>query len=134
MTWHHIVLNLGVGFVVIACVGIVVWVIVKEWRDTTRRVEIISAFLNLRHWADKNGYTILFREQVWYSPFVKSGRAQLVFRVVVQDKKRERRWAWVHCGSRLDVKWMDPESWIASSSVASSSNDNSRWDHEMVQT
>ncbi|HKI20182.1 MAG TPA: hypothetical protein VKA15_19995 [Isosphaeraceae bacterium] len=132
MTWHTVVRCLGVGFLVIACVGIAVWVIVKEWRDKERRVEVIMAFSNLQRWADKNGYTILFREQVWYSPFLKNGRAQVVFRVVVQDQRGEKKWAWVHSGSRFDVRWLEPESWLASSSVASSSSkDDPLSDHEL---
>jgi len=132
LTWLNVVRFLCVGFLLTACVGIAAWVMAKEFRDMVRRVEAIGAFANLRRWADKNRYTILFREQVWDSPFLKIRSAQVVFRMVVQDQRGERKWAWVLSCSPFEVRWTKPESWFASSSVARSSSKDEHLDGTQV--
>jgi len=132
LNWLDPVRWLGVGFLVTACFGIAAWVMAKEWKDMVRRVAAVEAFANLRGWADKNAYTILLREHVHDSRFLKDGSAHVVFRVVVQDQRGERKWACVLSGSQLEVRWIKPEIWFASSSIASSSSkDDPLWDHEL---
>ena len=105
LTWLTLFRWLGVGFLVCFCIGIWVRVTVKDW-VTLRRVEVFGALANLQRWADMNGLTILFREQVWDEPVVGNDAAQAVFRVVVQDRSGQRKWALVRSGRRFEVTWI----------------------------
>ena len=117
--WFNVVRGLGVGVLVTAGAGIAIWVIAREFRDMLRQVSVIEATANVRRWADKQGYTILFHEQVGGSSVVDVGRVQIGYRVVVQDQRGERKWAWILSGRRFEVKWIKPESWFALSAVGS---------------
>ena len=85
------------------------------------------AFSNLRQWADTNGFTILLQEQVWDGPFFENGGQQIVFRVVVQDRSGERKWARVSSGRRFEVRWTKPESSFATLA----SHDDPLWDEQL---
>ncbi len=117
--WFDVVRGLGVAVLVAAGAGIAIWVIVKEFRDMLRRVNVIEATARVRRWAEEQGYTIQFQEQVGDSSVLDAGRVQIVYRVVVQDQQGERKWASILSGSRFEVKWMAPESWFTLSSVGS---------------
>jgi hypothetical protein len=64
---------------------------------------------------------------VWDSPFLDRGGPPIVFRVVVQDRSGQRKWARGSCGGRLEVRWIKPESWVA----ASHSKANPLWDDDL---
>ena len=127
LTWLNVFRWLGVGCLMSVCIAIVVRVMAKEMRDMARRLEVIGAFSNLQRWADMNGFTILLRKQVWDGPFFEDGGPQIVFRVVVQDRSGQRKWARVLCGKRFEVRWVKPESSFASPR----SNDDPLWDQEL---
>lgn len=127
LTWLNVFHWLGIALLVSLCMGTAVRVMAKELRDMVRQGEVIEAFSNLRRWADVNGFTILLREQVWDSPSLDNGGAQVVFRVVVQDRSGQRKWARVRSGKRFDVRWIKPESSFASSR----SQDDPLWDQEL---
>ncbi len=122
---------LGLGLLVIAGAGAAVRVVFNEIMDLKRVSELGRALSDVRGWADNNGYTILSRERVWESPFVKNGIGQLVFHVVVLDHRVERKWAWVLCGNRFEVRWTEPESWSARLTIASPCKDDPLWDQEL---
>ena len=46
-TWLDLARSVGPGVVATACVGIVICLIVKEFRDMLRRVAVLDAFSNL---------------------------------------------------------------------------------------
>jgi hypothetical protein len=113
MTWFNVVRDLGSGLLLTACAGIAIGVIANEFRDMLRRVGVIETASKLGRWADKHGYTILFQEQVSDCSIINKANPQLVFRVVVQDQRGERRWARISSGRRFEVRWIEPESWFA---------------------
>jgi hypothetical protein len=132
VTWFNAVRYVGLGLLVTACVGIAIWVIANEFRDMLRRVGMIEAASNLGRWANKHGYTILFKEQVSGGYIVNEGRPHTAFRVVTQDQQGERRWAWISAGRRFEVRWIKPESWFALSSAGCSSSEvEALWDREL---
>jgi hypothetical protein len=114
LTWFIVFRWIGVAVLASICVGIAVRAMAKDWRDL-RRVEVFGALANLQQWADTNGFTILLREQVWDSPFLENGCAQVAFRVVVNDRSGQRRWATVVSGRRFEVRWIKPDTFFAMS-------------------
>lgn len=126
LTWLAGFCWLGVGPLVCVCLGIAVRVMAKDW-VMIRRVEVFGAFSNLQYWADTNGFMILFREQVWDNPYLGNGVAQVVFRVVVQDRSGQRKWARILCGTTVEVRWIKPESWFAMSPAKR----DPLWDREL---
>jgi hypothetical protein len=132
LTWFNVVRYVGLGLLVTACAGIAIWVIANEFRDMLRRVGMIETASNLGRWAGKNGYTILFQEQVSDGSITNKGGPHIAFRVVVQDQQGERRWAWISSGRRFEVRWIKAESWFALSSAGSPSSDvEPLWDREL---
>ncbi len=56
----------------------------------------------LEYWEDKNGYQIIHREFRMFSkgPFLwQSSRNQVVYYVVIKDKRGKTHSGWVRCGS-----------------------------------
>jgi hypothetical protein len=125
--WLTVFRWLGLGILVAICMGIAGRVIAQELRDMVRRMEVIRAFSNLRQWADTNGFTILRQQQVWDSPFLENSDAPIVFRVVVQDRSGQRKWARVMSGRRLEVRWSKPEPSLA----FSPSKEDPLWDQDL---
>lgn len=121
LTWFNVVRFLGVALIVTTCGGLAIRVIAQEFRDMSRRTGMIEAAANVRRWADKHGYTIMFQQQVRESSALDKGSAQIVFRVVLLDQRGETKWAWILSGSQFEVRWIKPESWFVFSSVGSSS-------------
>jgi hypothetical protein len=126
-TWLTVFHWLGFGFLVAMCTGIAIRAVAQQFRDTVRRMEVVRAFSSLRQWADTHGFLILRREQVWDRPFLEKGGSPIVFRVVVQDRSGQRKWARVMCGANLEVRWIKPESSLASSW----SKNDPLWDQEL---
>jgi len=73
----------------------------------------------LEYWEDKNGYQIIHREFRMFSkgPFLwQSSRNQVVYYVVIKDKRGKTCSGWVRCGSwfggplknEIMVIWDDP--------------------------
>jgi hypothetical protein len=124
--WLNACRWLGVGLLVFVCMGIAVRVMAKELTDMAREREVIGAVSNLRRWADVNGFTILLREPVWESPFCENGGAHVVFRVIVQDRSGQTKWARVLPGRRVEVRWIEPDSF-----ASSRSKDDPLWDWEL---
>ncbi len=55
----------------------------------------------LQRWADSNGYRLLEQRYRYFfrGPFFWSASAQMVYRVVVEDRTGHRRSGWVRLGS-----------------------------------
>jgi hypothetical protein len=118
--------SLGVGLLVSVCMGVAVRVVANELKNMQRGSKVIDAVSKLRRWADVNKFTILLREAEWESPFLGNGGAQVVFRVVVQDRSGQTKWARVLSGRRVEVTWIEPESF-----ASSRSKDDPLWDQEL---
>jgi hypothetical protein len=60
-----------------------------------------TANLRLREWAERNGYLILESRLRYFfrGPFFWYGGGQAVFRVVIEERKGNRRVGWVGLGS-----------------------------------
>ncbi len=75
----------------------------------------------LRDWADRLGLQVVDRREPWLTwrgPFPERTNLQTLYRVIVDDKRGQRRTAWILCGSplrgswddRVEVRW-DPTDW-----------------------
>jgi hypothetical protein len=101
-----------------------------------RRRQWAESSLILHDWAHANGYAILFQERgpLWVSPLLPVSY-QVVYRVVIADR-RGRRWrGWASCGRnlletssrRVAVSWDQPGPGVA----LSWAKDEPLWDEEL---
>jgi hypothetical protein len=68
-----------------------------------RIARLARARADILRWADRNGYTILHREVVFFDDSYR----QVVHRLVVRDQLNRVGQALVRCGSPLHVQWED---------------------------
>jgi hypothetical protein len=64
----------------------------------------------LQAWADRHRLKIIERREPWLAwsgPFFARTTVQVVYRVVFEDEKGQRRSAWVLCGGPVRGSWVD---------------------------
>jgi hypothetical protein len=96
------IVSLGLVFVIAVAGSVLMFVLIRGGKRRAGQM--------LTEWAARNGYRIIEsrRLYIFRGPyFSMSSRAQIIYRVTVQDAQGNIRRGWVRCGSYFLGPWRD---------------------------
>ena len=70
-----LVRSIGLGLLAMMCAAIAVRMLASALKTGRRMTQATQGWPNVLKWADRNGYTILYREAVRGGPFLNRGMA-----------------------------------------------------------